>query len=319
LVKGVTIGIPVYNEEQGIEKAIRSAADQCERLIVSDNASIDRTGEICLRLAKELSHMEYCRQPDNIGSKSNGLFILSSVVTPYFMFLGGHDYLNNKYVETLKDLLDKNPDVVLAAGRNIPFRKDGGSCPASDPIRSGFLDSHDAFDRVEFIAKDGLTKDGCFILYGLHRTEILKRCLNQQIPNCGCDLIILAKEAVLGRIIISTKAEYFSEKRFADTQDGYFQRLTARKLDCQDMRREMVEYAKYIYSVVMQVVEAKHLIALRPFRTRMYLSIKYGSFSRENVFDFLPHAVTYIAERCICTIVRQAPGSESIPEEPCYH
>jgi glycosyltransferase involved in cell wall biosynthesis len=313
LIKGVTIGTLVYNEEQGVEKAIHSAADQCERLIVSDNASSDRTGEICLRLAKEFSNMEYFRQPDNIGSKANGLFLLSLVETPYFMFLGGHDYLNSTYVKTLKELLDKNPDVVLASGRNIPFRKDGGPCPASSPIRSGFLDSHCAFNRVEFIAKDGLNKDGCFIIYGLHRMEIFRRCFDEQIPTCGCDLIILAKEASFGRILISPKAEYYSETRIADTQDEYFHRLTAKRLDSKDIHREMVEYAKHMYSIVKQAARAKHLIALRPFRTRMHLSVKYGSFRREKVLDFLPHTATYIAERCFCTI-RKAPGSESIHE-----
>ncbi|MBT8120914.1 MAG: glycosyltransferase, partial [Gammaproteobacteria bacterium] len=41
---GLTIGIPVYNEKDRIERAIRSAAPQCEKLIVSDNASSDGTG-----------------------------------------------------------------------------------------------------------------------------------------------------------------------------------------------------------------------------------------------------------------------------------
>lgn len=313
MIKGVTIGILVYNEEHGVEKAIRSAADQCERLIVSDNASSDRTGEICLRLAKEFLNMEYFRQPDNIGSKANGLFLLSLVETPYFMFLGGHDYLNSTYVKTLKELLDKNPDVVLAGGRNIPFRRDGGPCPASCPIRSGFLDSYCAFNRVEFIAKDGLNKDGCFIMYGLYRMEIFRRCFDEQIPTCGCDLIVLAKEAAFGRILISMKAEYYSETRIADTQDKYFHRLTARRFDSKDIHREMVEYAKCMYTIVKQVAKTKHLITLRPFRIRMHLSVKYGSFKRGNVLDFLPYMATFFAERCSCS-QRQAPGSESIHE-----
>jgi len=313
MVKGVTIGIPAYNEEYGIEKSIRSAVNQCERLIVSDNFSSDLTGEICLRLAEEFPNMEYFRQPVNIGSKANGLFILSLVKTPYFMFLGGHDFLNNTYVETLKELLDTNPDAVLAGGSNIPFRRDGGNCPSSNSVRSGFLDSNCSFDRVEFLAKDGLRKDGCFILYGLHRTGIFKPCLDEHIPVCGCDLLILAREAAIGRILISPMAKYHSETRIADTQDEYFHRLTARRLNDKDMQKEMVEYAKYMYSIVRQVTGIKHIFALRPFKIRMHLSVKYGSFRRENIFDFLPHMATYIAERYFCT-VRQAPGSESINE-----
>lgn len=313
MIKGVTIGIPVYNEEQGIEIAIRSAVSQCERLIVSDNASTDRTGEICLRLAKEFSNMEYFRQPDNIGSKANGVFLLSLVETPYFMFLGGHDYLHSRYVEALKELLDNYSDAVLAGGRNIPFRRDGAPCPEPLTIKSGYLDSYDAFDRVEFIAKDGLDKNGCFIMYGLHRTDIFRQCLGHQIPACGCDLIVLAQEAALGRILISTEAEYYSETRGNDTQGQYFQRLTARKLDHEDMRREMTEYAMQMYSVLIRSASARHFIAFRPFRTRIQLSARYGSFKRGKMLDFLPHLLTYLAERCYCN-ERRAPGSYNIPE-----
>jgi hypothetical protein len=266
-----------------------------------------------MRLAREFPNMEYFKQPRNMGSKANGIFLLSLVEMPYTMFLGAHDYLSNTYVKTLKALLDENPDAVLAGGRNVPFRRDGGPCPTSDIIPSGFLDSHCAFNRVEFLAKDGLNKDGCFIGYGLQRTDILRKCFDEQSSACGCDLLFLAREAAIGKILISDEAEYYSETRIGDTQNGYFHRITARDLDEKDMQEEMVRYAKCMYSTVKQVTKTKHLITFRPFIIRLYLSIKYGAFKRESIFDFAPYMATYLAEKCFCN-PRQAPGSDSIHE-----
>jgi glycosyltransferase involved in cell wall biosynthesis len=47
----VSIGMPVYNEERYIEQALQSLLSQSVEdfeLIISDNASTDRTGESCL-------------------------------------------------------------------------------------------------------------------------------------------------------------------------------------------------------------------------------------------------------------------------------
>jgi len=50
-MKFVSIGMPVYNEEKFIEQAIVSILNQDYQnfeLIISDNASTDKTKEICL-------------------------------------------------------------------------------------------------------------------------------------------------------------------------------------------------------------------------------------------------------------------------------
>lgn len=52
----VSIGMPVYNGADVIEQAIESVLSQSFRdfeLIISDNASTDRTEEICRRYAAE--------------------------------------------------------------------------------------------------------------------------------------------------------------------------------------------------------------------------------------------------------------------------
>jgi glycosyltransferase involved in cell wall biosynthesis len=116
---GSTIGIPVYNEKDRIERSIRSAAPQCEKLIVSDNASSDGTGPVCEALADEIPNMEYIRNPVNIGAKDNWFQILENTSTPYLMYLGSHDYIDNNYCAPALDKLEEDKTLEIVTGELI--------------------------------------------------------------------------------------------------------------------------------------------------------------------------------------------------------
>ena len=45
---GVTIGIPVYSEQDRIERCIRAVAPQCDKLIIADNFFTDDTDHLAL-------------------------------------------------------------------------------------------------------------------------------------------------------------------------------------------------------------------------------------------------------------------------------
>jgi putative flippase GtrA len=64
----VEIAIPVLNEEVALEASVRRLHDFCAevlpwsfRIVIADNASVDRTPEIGARLAAELEHVAYLR------------------------------------------------------------------------------------------------------------------------------------------------------------------------------------------------------------------------------------------------------------------
>ena len=60
----ISVGMPVYNGERYLETAVRSILDQTNadfELIISDNASTDRTKEICLDLAAHDHRIKYTR------------------------------------------------------------------------------------------------------------------------------------------------------------------------------------------------------------------------------------------------------------------
>jgi cellulose synthase/poly-beta-1,6-N-acetylglucosamine synthase-like glycosyltransferase len=67
----VSIGLPVYNGERFLAGAIASILAQTYtafELIICDNASTDRTGEICRDFASKDPRVRYHRQPRNFGA-----------------------------------------------------------------------------------------------------------------------------------------------------------------------------------------------------------------------------------------------------------
>lgn len=108
----VTIGVPVYNEEKYIENTLLSLVGQdVERIIISDNASTDRTSEICKRYSLKYSNIEYIRHQCGIAADANFKFCFDASTTPYFMWCGGHDLLDRDHIKKLRENI--NDDIVL--------------------------------------------------------------------------------------------------------------------------------------------------------------------------------------------------------------
>src|SRR6202789_2802935 len=70
----VSVGMPVYNGETYLEVAISSVLAQSFddlELIICDNASTDRTAEICQDYAARDPRIRYFRNAQNLGAAPN--------------------------------------------------------------------------------------------------------------------------------------------------------------------------------------------------------------------------------------------------------
>jgi glycosyltransferase involved in cell wall biosynthesis len=71
----ISIGLPVRNGEEYLEESIDSILAQTFtdfELIISDNASTDRTEAICRAYAAKDRRIRYYRNPVNIGGANYG-------------------------------------------------------------------------------------------------------------------------------------------------------------------------------------------------------------------------------------------------------
>lgn len=103
--KEIAIGLPVYNGELYLEKAIDSILKQSFKnfaLIISDNASSDNTEFICQKYEKQDARIKYIRQPINIGVENNFQFVKkASSEYKYFIWAAHDDFWEINWLEEL--------------------------------------------------------------------------------------------------------------------------------------------------------------------------------------------------------------------------
>jgi glycosyltransferase involved in cell wall biosynthesis len=112
----VSIGLIAYNEDCFIYRTIESLLAQEFRdfeLVISDNASTDRTGEICLDFASKDPRVIYDRSPENVGAIGNFNRVAERCSGEYFMLACGHDLWSPLLLSRCVDILKSDPGVVL--------------------------------------------------------------------------------------------------------------------------------------------------------------------------------------------------------------
>lgn len=113
----VSIGMPVYNGERFLERAIRSLQQQDYtniEIVISDNCSSDSTAEICTRLMAEDKRVRYYVNATNIGAVPNFVRVFSLAKGEYFMWAAHDDLWDKHCVTHLAEELQNNPQAGLA-------------------------------------------------------------------------------------------------------------------------------------------------------------------------------------------------------------
>ncbi len=116
----VSIGLPVYNGELFLKKALESLLNQTYsnfELIISDNNSTDSTQKICQEYAKNDKRIQYIRQEKNIGAFSNFSFVLTKATRKYFMWAAVDDYWDADFIQKNLDVLQQNPNVICSISK----------------------------------------------------------------------------------------------------------------------------------------------------------------------------------------------------------
>ena len=112
----VSIGMPVRNGENFIKEAIDSILAQTFKdfeLIISDNASTDKTQEICKAYAAKDKRIRYYRNKKNLGAAYNFNRVFELSRGGYFKWAAHDDVLKPKFIEKCVKVLDSKLPVIL--------------------------------------------------------------------------------------------------------------------------------------------------------------------------------------------------------------
>lgn len=168
----VSVGLPVRNGAQTLEKTVRSILTQdYERLelVISDNASTDHTEELCRDLAAADRRIVYHRQPHNIGILNNFIQTIRLAEGAFFRWIGDDDWLAPRYVSRCLEAFAGDGRLLLVTTQVDFTGPDGATY--TRPYHGTALRSGDPIERLdEFVT---LLVHGLFIdpLYGLMRRE----------------------------------------------------------------------------------------------------------------------------------------------------
>lgn len=169
----VSIGLVVYNGERFLPAALDSTLAQTFEdfeLIISDNASTDRTQEICQDYATQDPRIRYFRNPANLGAGRNYRRAFALARGKYFRWANHDDTIAPTLIERCFDVLETNPDFVLAYGKTAFMDADGVVLsPFEDHMHIVFDSPSERFRYVLFHV--GL----CNVIYGLMRRDAMSR------------------------------------------------------------------------------------------------------------------------------------------------
>lgn len=190
----VTVGIPVFNMERTVARAIESVLGQTLgdfELLVSDNASSDGTEEICRRYAAADARIRYTRHPRAIPGLENFRFVLDAARGAYFMWLAADDFMLTRLLEEATAILDRHPDVVCSTPRVDALDRDGRRRPLPGtfallgrPRQNLYRYLRDPLDNSRF--------------YGVYRREALQPAL-PAAAYYGFDWVVVASTLQQGK------------------------------------------------------------------------------------------------------------------------
>ncbi|MEX0644269.1 MAG: glycosyltransferase family 2 protein [Parvularculaceae bacterium] len=206
----VSLAMPVFNGENFIESAIASilAQDFADfELIITDNASSDRTEAICRKFAESDARVRYHRNPKNLGAAPNYNLGFELASGEYLKWCAHDDLISENYLSECVKILDENPDVALVFGRTQCIDDAGAPIPLVGhqlPALTGLTPARRFGKVIRFSGT-------CFEIFGLFRLATLKRTSLHRLYY-GSDRALLAETALLGDYALAEKATFYNRE-----------------------------------------------------------------------------------------------------------
>jgi glycosyltransferase involved in cell wall biosynthesis len=207
----VSLALPVHNGAKYLEEALRSLVGQTYsdfELIITDNASTDATQEICESFALGDDRIAYCRLPKNIGAGPNFNLAFGGAHGEFFKWCAHDDLISPNFVERCVATLESRSDAALAYGRTQCIDEKGAFIHWTD---SGFMPSIESDSPIERFRLAIASAGTCFPVFGLFRTEALRRTSLHR-PYYGSDRALIAEIALLGKAILVDDAVLYNRE-----------------------------------------------------------------------------------------------------------
>ena len=191
----LSIGLFVYNGERYLEQTVESILNQTFtdfELIISDNASTDRTDEISQAYARCDPRIRYYRSEKNMGAGWNVRRVYELATGKYFKWAAADDLLEPEFLRGCVAALDRDPDCVVAYAKTREVDENGAFI--KNYITPMQTNSSDPVARFREML---LTYHMCYQIFGVMRMSALRQ-LPPQGSYVNSDGVLLAQMSLLG-------------------------------------------------------------------------------------------------------------------------
>jgi glycosyltransferase involved in cell wall biosynthesis len=268
----VSIGVPVYNGERFLERALESLLAQTFddiEIVISDNASTDGTEAICRRFMARDPRVRYWRSPTNRGLVWNHRRVLAMATGTYFMFAPHDDWFGPDYVARCVEVLDADPEIAYVHAETILVDESGTEIGRE--IARQRMD--DPSPSVRFW--DILVVQGGNNWYGLSRRAAFRDLMPYKAVPRG-ERIVMAELALRGPFRLLPGDHYF--RRLHDSQ------LSAKRVD-RHVETRALDPARAGWRSSVPVMLAEYVLAFTEAVSRAPIGLRqklacYGSIAR---------------------------------------
>jgi glycosyltransferase involved in cell wall biosynthesis len=212
----VTVGVPVYNGERFLRQCIDSLLNQTFRdfrLVVSDNASTDRTREIAESYVAADSRVTYRRHAKNIGMYGNFDSLLRTAETKYVKLANADDYWSREMLGDALQQLESDSSVVLCYPLMTMIDAEGKIIERYG-YRLHLLEDDPVIRFRRVLTEIRLVNQ----LMGVMRNDAARRLLPLLEHTLG-DRILVAELSLHGKIFQVDKYQYF--RRFHEHSSSF--------------------------------------------------------------------------------------------------
>lgn len=277
----LSIGMPVYNGERYLEKAIESLLSQTMEdyeLIISDNASTDATEQICIEYAAKDRRVTYIRQSVNRGAGFNFDYVLHQSKGKYFMWAAHDDERMASHIDKLMNI-HRNGEYILVASQ-CTMIDDHGDPIKFKNITDGYFNASRWRSFRNYLVLHHSAYAKANLVYGIFLREQLLTIpiFSEGSLTIGSDHIMLLKTITKGRIHFLPEVTWIRHVK------------SPKKLKREDFNGNYIEFTKervkYKLKIIIEIIDYTGIVKRiiienwRGGKQLLLLSLNYINFFR---------------------------------------
>lgn len=306
----VSIGLPVYNGEKYLSRTIDSIRSQTYEnfeLIISDNASADRTEEICREYAERDARIRYYRNEKNVGAAKNFNRVFELSHGDYFKWIAADDEIKPDFLAKCVDVLDNNPSIVLACSRYVTIDEHGNIIKKLNYDHN--LRSARAYQRFRQLVRETMGSE--HPVWGVIRSNVLRET-HLIRPIIGCDSYLAVELALKGEfgqvreylncLRIHPEAYSTNFRRENVELDGMQGPREARWLNPENKGRFFLPHWRLLWEYFLLVVRSKEMATAKCFMVAYLfypLVIRWGTILTKELFFAVGMGKAYLKMKAV--------------------